>query len=72
MIDPKNKNQTIRLFVILGIITFIVGFFVFFDGRINKEVKSHPAVIQLQEQYKNVEKSLERIEKKVDKLLEQR
>lgn len=64
----RQKNNGVRN--ILIIITLIIGLFVFLDGRMDKKVESHPSVIALEKQYENVEKSLDRIEEKVDKLLE--
>jgi len=71
MSPEQKKNNSLRnLLPTLLIISLIIGFFVFFDNRIEKKIQSNPAVTRLEERYLNLDERLERMEKKIDKLLE--
>ena len=68
-----EKNNRIKLRSLVWIVMFIGGIisiFVFFDGQIDKRIEAHPSVIRLEEQSKTIKESLERIEEKVDELIE--
>ena len=68
--NNSKENNTKNLYFILAIISLIVGLFLFLDGRIESRIAHHPAVIRIQEHNKSIDRRLDRIEKKIDQLLE--
>lgn len=76
--SEKSNNNLRHTVLWLTAVSLILGLFVFLDGRIDNKVKSHPSVIQLEKGAENTDKNLasldtrlQRIEEKLDKLLEQ-
>jgi len=71
MSSEKNNKISLRsVFWTVIIISSIISFFVFFDGRIDKQVQSHPSVVRLEGKWESLDERLERMEKKIDKILE--
>lgn len=71
MTEKKEKNNKIslpHLLTTLTIIATIIGFFVFFDGRIDKKVEASPVVIRLQTQYIDIGRQLDGIQKQLTQL----
>lgn len=71
MAEKNNKVNLRNLVLAIMIIGGFASAFVFFDGQIDKRIQAHPSVVRLEEQSKTIKASLERIEEKVDELINQ-
>ena len=69
--EKNNKINLRHLFWTVMIVGGIVSLFVFFDGRIDKQVQSHPSVVRLEGKWESVDERLERIEDKIDEMREE-
>ena len=67
----KNGNGLKRFYWTVGIIVLLVGMIFGVDAAIDKKVACHPSVTTLQANQANMKEQLDRIERKLDKALQQ-
>lgn len=57
----ERRNNSKKLYFILGIIAFVLGFFLFFENQTDSKISKHPKIVTMEVNQKNIEDALKEI-----------
>lgn len=71
-----KKNNAKRLYFVLGVIAFVLGFFLFFQNQIDSKISNHPKIVTMEvkqentdEMFREIKEELKELNRKMDELL---